>query len=313
MPCITVNQAFLVFFTITLLHVCSPFVPTRPVRQSVGSHQPNARLHLFFADDETSASNVPTIKIAPCLGDKGSIQVAAEFMVDVFWLQSPQHLIQSGGVATTTEVSDSTHAALLQEQYRDLMNTYGERMGKRRLNSCLLTALDDDSGDLLGVVGIQMCLFDKAKEEIIIADKAETMLKNAVSSLGPKQRRQYKDSSAQELATELLSDIRAICCLSNLAVSPKARRRGIAKQLCVEAETLASDWGYDDMLLMVESENTAARYLYEQKLGYAREYTLHGAVALRVDTDSGCFVETTADTLILTKRLESKKCPPEYI
>ena len=302
-------MAFIFFFTMTLRRMCSSFTPTRQERLSVApirSREPYTSCLALVRLDETSESDVPTVKLAPCLGDKDSIQSAAEFMVDVFWLQTPQHLVQSGGVAPTPKVSDSNRVALLQEQYRDLMNTYGGRTGKRNLNSCLLTALDEDSSELLGVVGIQACLFDRAKEEIIIADKAETMIKNALSSLGPKQRRQYKDSSAQELATELLTpDIRAICCLSNLAVSPKVRRRGIAKQLCVEAEMLASDWGYGDMFLMVESENTAARYLYEEKLGYATEYTIHGAVALRVDTHSGCFVETNADTLILTKRLKS--------
>jgi hypothetical protein len=184
------------------------------------------------------------------------------------------------------------------------MDKYGERLGKRLLDSCLLTALDENSSEILGVVGIEMCLLNKAVDEIIIAEKGETLLKNAVSSLGPKQRREYKDSSAQDLATELLSpDICAICCLSNLAVSSKARRRGIAKQLCAKAEKWVSYWGYDEMFLKVERENTAARYLYEQQLGYATKCSLDGAVALRIDVDSGCFVETNADTLILTKRL----------
>jgi GNAT superfamily N-acetyltransferase len=260
---------------------------------------------MFVADDDTSTSDVKSdVKLAPCLGDNESIQSVAEFMIDAFWLQSPHHLIQSGGLAITTGVSDSTRAALVQEQSRDLMDKYGERLGKRLFDSCLLTALDEDSSEILGVVGIEMCLLNKAVSEIILADKAESMLKNAVSSLGPKQRRQYKDSSAQDLATELLSpDICAICCLSNLAVSPKARRRGIAKQLCAKAEKWGSYWGYDEMFLKVESENTAARYLYEQNLGYATKCTLDGAVALRVDVDSGRFVETNADTLILTKRL----------
>jgi GNAT superfamily N-acetyltransferase len=259
----------------------------------------------FAADDDASTFDGKTdVKLAPCLGDNESIQSVAKFMIDAFWLQSPHHLIQSGGLAITTEVSDSARAALMQEQSRDLMDKYGERLGKRLLDSCLLTALDEDSSEMLGVVGIDMCLINKATNEIIIANKAETMLKNAVSSLGPKQRRQYKDSSAQDLASELLPPgICAICCLSNLAVSPKARRRGIAKKLCAKAEKWVSYWGYDEMFLKVESENTAARYLYEQKLGYATECTLDRAVALRVDVDSGCFVETNADTLILSKRL----------
>lgn len=63
--------------------------------------------------------------------------------------------------------------------------------------------------------------------------------------------------------------------LSSLAVSPKFRKRGLAKKLCREAEALAKEWGYDEVLLRVESDNGRARNLY-RKLGYRV-----------VDTDKG--------------------------
>ena len=164
-----------------------------------------------------------------------------------------------------------------------------------------------DGNELVGAVGMEVCLLDKQNEEIIGAQKSELMLKNAVASLGPKQRRQYKDASVQEIATELLPpEISAICCLSNLCVSPNARRRGIAKKLCNAVEETASEWGFTEMYLKVESDNTAAKELYETKMGYSVECTLANQVALRVDPDSG-FVETTADTLILKKSLQSSK------
>ena len=245
---------------------------------------------MFFAEDDS------TIQLTKCSGEEADIRSVASFMVDAFWLHSPQQLLEGDGA-----VSDSTRAALLADQIRDLMDKYGERLGKRLLDTCLLTAMDGD--ELLGSVGVDVCLFDKANNEIIGADIAETMLKNAVTSLGPKQRRQYKDRSVQELTTELLPpEIQGICCLSNLAVSLNARRKGIAKKLCFGAEEIASSWGYGDIFLKVESENTAARYLYESKLGYTTVCTLSGEVALRVDADSG-FVETNADTLIMKKPL----------
>ena len=55
--------------------------------------------------------------------------------------------------------------------------------------------------------------------------------------------------------------------LSSLAVSPAFRRRGLAKSLCREAEALAKSWGYDEVLLKVERDNSRARSLY-RKLGY---------------------------------------------
>jgi len=248
----------------------------------------------------SASSDDSTIQLTKCSGEEADIKPVASFMVDAFWLQSPQQLVEGGG-----EVTESTRTALMEDQTRDLMDKYGERLGKRLLDSCLLTAMDGD--ELLGAVGIEVCLFNKANEEIIGAEKSEAMIKNAVASLGPKQRRQYKDSTVQEIATELLPpEIQGICCLSNLCVSPNARRKGIAKKLCDAVEATATEWGYTDMFLKVETENTAAQKLYENKLGYATECTLNGEVALRVDPNSG-FVEKNADTLILKKSLQSSK------
>jgi GNAT superfamily N-acetyltransferase len=56
--------------------------------------------------------------------------------------------------------------------------------------------------------------------------------------------------------------------MSNLAVSRKYRRRGLAEALVAAVEELAQDeWGYDECYLYVEQQNRAAIKLY-QKLGY---------------------------------------------
>lgn len=248
---------------------------------------------------QSTSSDDSTIQLTKCSGEESDIQSVSSFMVDAFWLQSPQQLIQGG---SSNDVSDSTRSVLLEEQARDLTEKYGERMGKRLLDSALITAVDGDS-TILGAVGIEVCLIDKSSQEVIGATKSEIMIQNAVASLGPKQRRQYKNATVKEIATELLPpEISAICCLSNLCVSSNARRRGIAKKLCVCAEETASEWGYDEMFLKVEKDNKAAKDLYETKLGYQVEGTLTDEVALRVDPNAG-FVETMADTLILKKEL----------
>jgi ribosomal protein S18 acetylase RimI-like enzyme len=87
-------------------------------------------------------------------------------------------------------------------------------------------------------------------------------------------------------------------------VSPSARRRGIAVKLCNEVERIASsEWEFDSLFLKVESENCAARYLYEQKLGYKLKYTIESATAIRIDLGAGCFVESEASTIILAKAI----------
>lgn len=103
----------------------------------------------------------------------------------------------------------------------------------------------------------------------------------------------------QELTSTALSRQRAKSeqvserpLLTNLAVRSDFRRRGIAKQLCRECESIARSWGYGEVLLKVEKENSKARRLYE-RLGY-RSVALD-AEAERPDMSSGrlLFVSTT--------------------
>ena len=87
----------------------------------------------------------------------------------------------------------------------------------------------------------------------------------------------------------------------NLAVSPEARGQGIALTLCLEAEGLASDWGYDEVHLLVEKENAAALGLYEGRLGYKLVMEEENAQALRANLVTGGFSEVLVDTLVLAK------------
>jgi GNAT superfamily N-acetyltransferase len=237
-------------------------------------------------------------------GDAKSLSEAAAFMVDAFWLSTGRLLIPIQDDQQVS-ISDVTRRNLYDDQVLDLTAKYGERMGKRLLVSCLLAAIDKESGDILGVVGLETSLLDRGKEDILSPEQAESMLKDAVAALGPKQRRLYKDSTVNEIAKDLLPpNLQLISCLSNLAVSPNARRRGIAATLCAEAErVVASEWKFDSLYLKVESENAAARHLYEQKLGYKLEYTIDSAPSFRVDVAAGCFIESEASTLVLAKRI----------
>lgn len=59
-----------------------------------------------------------------------------------------------------------------------------------------------------------------------------------------------------------------VCAVANLAVSPAGRRQGLARDLCVACEdTVKEQWGFGELLLLVEDENVPAVKLYK-KLGY---------------------------------------------
>ncbi len=55
--------------------------------------------------------------------------------------------------------------------------------------------------------------------------------------------------------------------LANLAVVAAERGAGLGRELCVEAERCALDWGFDRMFIKVERSNFGARRLYD-RLGY---------------------------------------------
>lgn len=268
----------------------------------------------FFVDDvdDVSVSEVgagPTeletappadVVLSTVSGDSASLREAAEFMADSFWLQSPQDLVVNDD--DPTGISDGALSSLIAKQEDDLTRKYGEIMGARRLRSCLIAAADGEGR--LGLVGVETVLLDRDTGGLLAAERSEAMLKNAVASLGPKQRRQYKDSTASELVETLLPEnLDLIVVLSNLSVSPRARRRGVAASLCREVERIAKeDWAFDEICLQVEKGNVAARGLYEGKLGYETAAS-KSAVGLRVDVKKGTFEEVPTETLLLTKKL----------
>lgn len=274
--------------------------------------------NMFFADNaavEEEEPNTATAvetesssntQITPLDGSESSIANAAKFMVDAFWLQSPQQLIQDAS-NESSELSESAKASLINTQADDLMGKYGERMGARKLDALILAASEsgDANSNLQGMVTIEVRLLDK-QDDILSADASEFKLTQAVASLGPKQRREFKNASVIDIANQLLPpDISAVAVLANLCVSPTARRKGIAAKLCNEAERLAKEeLGFDDMFLRVEAENEAAKRLYEEKLGYECVLEAEGATALRVDGNAGTFVEVSSDIVVLKKKIK---------
>lgn len=270
---------------------------------------------------ETSPAVVVEINVIQ--GDELSIQQASDFMVNAFWLGDSRLLLNHNNDDDDANDDDELSSAvaninkdnLLADQHNEFVEKYGERMGKRLLPTCLLVARGaNEKEHILGLVGMEVSLMERRQEpindgdtrdnDIMDVNKAEAILKQALASLGPKQRRLLKDASLEEIVGELLPDKQAVCCLSNLAISPTSRRQGIALRLCQKVEDIAlKEWEFDSIHLKVEVENTKARKLYEERLGYTPVKTIPNAVAIRVDLDSGNFVETESETLIMSKSL----------
>ncbi|KAL3827421.1 hypothetical protein ACHAXA_003155 [Cyclostephanos tholiformis] len=209
------------------------------------------------------------------------------------------------GVGDGGSASDACMSSLADIQARDLMDKYGERMGKRKLDAAVIAAVEDDGTDgMRGLVTVEVRLMERGRD-LLSSEESEFALTRAVSSLGPKQRKEYKDASVMDIANGLLSpDYVAVCSLSNLCVSHSVRRRGVAVRLCLEAERVAREiFGFDEIYLRVEKSNIAALRLYEKRLGYLRAFDVTGATALRVDVNAGSFVEVNTDIAVLRKKI----------
>ena len=232
--------------------------------------------------------------------DADTLRESAAFMMKSFW--------------GLEKYSDG----LLSDQMHDFETIYGERIGKRQLASHLILARDDNDNGITGLVGIEVALLnrstndddnDEPQSKILKYSESEQTLKNAISSLGPKQRRQYKDATVQELVSEL-PDLKgkyeAVIVLANLAVRGDVRGTGFGVKLCREAERIVMDMRNGDdiyrMMLQVEGDNAAAKGLYENKLGYVQEWSDEDASALRADVGGeGTFVEVPCVLLTLGK------------
>lgn len=240
-------------------------------------------------------SNVITLRSSPVETLDGTlglpttiINEAADFMVKEFWSV------------------DTSNGGLLEEVRHDLDSRFGEILGKRKLFSSLILFRSEDSNDIIGLIGVEVGLLDLTDKSIINFKESEKIITNAVASLGPKQRRQFKDATIEDLVTELPElngRFEAVAVLANLCVSKDARGMGIGKVLCNEVEVVSGKWNLQNVLLKVEEGNKAARKLYE-KLGFTETSKDEDATTLRPNLEKGCFDEVECTILTLSKSLQ---------
>jgi GNAT superfamily N-acetyltransferase len=230
--------------------------------------------------------------------DESTIQEVSEFLIDSYWLTTPR-LWTDPTANTSCDVK--ANASVLQHEAAIYLNSqYGERMGKRLLKTCIVAAEADSV--LVGALCMHELIWDDGN--ILSDEESEAMLRNAVAALSPKDRRPWKDASAIDISSELLSSsTKAVCVFSNLAVSSFYRRQGIAMDLCQAAEEVAKEWGYKFLHLKVEAGNNAAATLYREKLGYSLERHLVLDTAIRLDLAAASFVDTKVETLVMSKMI----------
>ena len=91
--------------------------------------------------------------------------------------------------------------------------------------------------------------------------------------------------------------------MSNLAISKKYRRRGLAEELVKSTERIAlKEWGFDECYLYVEKRNLPAIKLYE-KLGYKTLWEDDTATTLIPSADGRGVVNGKTTIVCMKKKL----------
>ena len=186
---------------------CSSFtgIQTKNVYSPRAVMETSSRLHMFFAEEQASeevsspaeeSSTVASPVTIVSSEAEGFLNMAGSFLVDAFWLNSAHHQL-----GENVAISDKARTNLVIEQCADLQDKYGATMGKRLLNCAVVGALDQDTKEMLGVVTVKISILEK--DQVLESERAQALLKNAVASLGPKERRTVRSFSLL-LASKLL-------------------------------------------------------------------------------------------------------------
>lgn len=223
------------------------------------------------------ASAAASYDIAAVKGTDSSLQLASSFFVDAFW--------QQGTTVSSVELSEAEREQLVSQQFDDMQARYGELVGKRRLQSRLVIARGA-SGAIAGCVGVEMALIQPQSGEVLSRTKGEGILNQELSSMGARERGQYRKMDAVALTAALFPEYQVYALLANLAVAPETRRTGLARSLCDQCVTAGIDWGVQAVMLQVEEKNEPARKLYES-VGYQLVHRDEAATAMRVQAGAG--------------------------
>mmetsp|Transcript_28150 Transcript_28150/g.56604 ORF Transcript_28150/g.56604 Transcript_28150/m.56604 type:complete len:250 (-) Transcript_28150:1185-1934(-) len=207
----------------------------------------------------------PNIKIIKSDGSR--LDEAGKFFVDAFWTG------KVGGGADT--LSPKQAFQLERQQVAEFSKRYRRRAAKQ-------------SGRLPGNYAGQS--LDSSSELVLCVNGSDEVIGCAGVEVSRIKKMDGYDSSFSGPL------------MSNLAISRKYRRKGLAEDLVKAAENIARrEWGYDDCYLYVEKRNTPAIKLY-QKLGYKSIWEDDSATTL-LPTGDGRIANGKTTIVCMKKRI----------
>lgn len=237
---------------------------------------------LLISTNAAAAMTLSTPTIQLVTGS--TLHDVTSFFAEAFWLSST--------TVDAVQLQKRERAQLEQRMSTEFTSRYGcswetdSKARGRLFRARLLFAreADGDSAAVIGCVGIEAALFELSTGRVLPSASAEAIVRRALDYLDDDEANSaaelYRSGGVGALSQDLLPDYMPVALMANLAVDPRRRRTGVARELCELCEAGCSEWALPGMMLQVEEGNAAARGLYE-RLGYEVINTDRDATALR--------------------------------
>lgn len=248
----------------------------------------------------SSSSRVEWSEKIGALG-RDELADACTFFVEAFW----------AGGTTFGEVglSQREKKQLASRMSQDFTERYSNswESSTRLFPSRLLIARDDDA-HIAGVVGVEAALLNPFTRQVFTRAESELLLRSELDAMDGPSFSKFSKLSRTEMTRQLYPEYQLIGLLTNLAVAPSSRRRGLARALCEECEAACSSWKLPGLLLQVEEANAPARALYDG-LGFEELWQDSDATCLRLAPGAG----SVASALLMLESEELLKSEPSTI
>ena len=234
-------MAAMVSFVVVFFALMILIPLTASMMLSTGIKRVSSRgLAMSFFGGVTQSSVAPGETIIGSSDDRMDVRRTAEFLTYSMYDEMPR----------------AQKRELLELESKDLRDRYEAKVGGGRLPSALILAKEDQ--EIIGSVGLDCQVRNKQRDRFRDLSKSDSLV-------------DFLDRNARE----------EICVvLANLAVRKDRRGRGLARNLLAFAEEQTLAWGYTDLYLLVDSNNTPAQALYKSS-GYKEMFR---------DSDATCVV-----------------------